>query len=58
MPTVLGHNFIAGARSALGEPQHKSLDATTGEALPYSFYQATDAEMDAAARAAKSAFSQ
>jgi NADP-dependent aldehyde dehydrogenase len=58
MPTVLGHNFIAGARSALGEPQHKSLDATTGEALPYSFYQATDAEIDAAALAAKSAFSE
>jgi NADP-dependent aldehyde dehydrogenase len=56
MPTVLGQNFIAGARSALGEPQHKSLDATTGEALPYSFYQATDAEIDAAALAAKEAF--
>lgn len=56
MPNVLGHNFIAGARSALGEPQHKSLDATTGEALPYSFYQATDAEIDAAALAAKDAF--
>ncbi|HEY0288870.1 MAG TPA: aldehyde dehydrogenase family protein, partial [Pseudomonas sp.] len=56
MPTVLGQNFIAGARSALGEPQHKSLDATTGEALPYSFYQATDAEIDAAALAAKDAF--
>jgi alpha-ketoglutaric semialdehyde dehydrogenase len=56
MPNVLGHNFIAGGRSALGEPQHKSLDATTGEALPYSFYQATDAEIDAAALAAKDAF--
>jgi NADP-dependent aldehyde dehydrogenase len=58
MPNVLGHNFIAGARSALGEPQHKSLDATTGEALPYSFYQATDAEIDAAALAAKGAFAE
>jgi alpha-ketoglutaric semialdehyde dehydrogenase len=56
MPTVLGQNFIAGTRSALGAPQHKSLDATTGEALPYEFYQATDAEINAAARAAQDAF--
>jgi alpha-ketoglutaric semialdehyde dehydrogenase len=56
MPTVLGHNFIAGARSALGQPLHKSLDATTGEALPYEFYQATDGEIDAAVSAADAAF--
>ncbi|WP_213880750.1 aldehyde dehydrogenase (NADP(+)) [Pseudomonas sp. dw_358] len=56
MPNVLGQNFIGGARSAQGKPQHKSLDATTGEALPYEFYQATDGEIDAAAKAAQSAF--
>jgi alpha-ketoglutaric semialdehyde dehydrogenase len=56
MPTVLGQNFIGGARSGLGEARHKSLDATTGEALPYTFHQATDAEIDAAASAAKEAF--
>ncbi|MFF7710855.1 aldehyde dehydrogenase family protein [Pseudomonas sp. NPDC007930] len=56
MPDVLGQNFVAGARSGQGEPKLKSLDASTGEALPYSFYQATKEEVDAAARAAEAAF--
>ncbi|GAB7529591.1 aldehyde dehydrogenase (NADP(+)) [Pseudomonas sp. 3A(2025)] len=56
MSTLLGHNFIGGARSALGQTQHQSLDATTGEALPYTFAQATDGEIDAAAKAAQGAF--
>ena len=58
MPTVLGQNFIGGARSGLGEARHKSLDATTGEALPYTFHQATDGEIDAAALSAKEAFAE
>lgn len=56
MPDVLGHNFINGARSALGESSLKSIDAASGEALPYSFCQATDAEVDAAAKAADAAY--
>ncbi|QLC73885.1 aldehyde dehydrogenase (NADP(+)) [Pseudomonas sp. LPB0260] len=56
MPATIGHNFIAGDRSAAGEVILQSLDATTGEALPYSFHQATEAEVDAAARAAAAAY--
>ena len=56
MPNILGQNFIAGGRSALGQTLQKSLDATTGEELPYGFHQATDGEIDAAAVAAKNAF--
>lgn len=56
MPATIGHNFIAGGRSAAGEVILQSLDATTGEALPYSFHQATAAEVDAAARAAEAAY--
>ena len=44
MSTVTGHNFIAGRRSAAGTTLLQSLDATTGEALPYHFYQATAEE--------------
>lgn len=58
MPNVLGQNFIAGARSGLGEAKHQSLDAATGEALPYRFHQATDAEIDASCQAAKTAFAE
>ncbi|NQD92093.1 aldehyde dehydrogenase (NADP(+)) [Pseudomonas sp. CrR25] len=56
MPATIGHNFIAGDRSAAGEVILQSLDATTGEALPCSFHQATEAEVDAAARAAEAAY--
>ncbi|VXB06624.1 Alpha-ketoglutaric semialdehyde dehydrogenase [Pseudomonas sp. 8AS] len=56
MPAITGHNFIAGGRSAAGSVTLQSLDATTGEALPYSFHQATEAEVDAAARAAAAAY--
>lgn len=56
MPAIIGHNFIAGGRSAAGEVILQSLDATTGEALPYSFHQATEAEVNAAARAAAAAY--
>jgi NADP-dependent aldehyde dehydrogenase len=56
MFTLLGENFIAGERSADGEQQLKSLDATTGQPLPYDFYQATESEVDRAALAAEAAF--
>jgi NADP-dependent aldehyde dehydrogenase len=58
MPEILGHNFIAGQRSAAGTQRLQSLDATTGEALPYSFAQATEAEVDQAAQAAAAAFAE
>ena len=56
MPDVLGQNFIAGTRSASGEPKLKSIDASTGEPLPFTFYQATEAEVDTAAKAAEAVF--
>ncbi|KPA94089.1 aldehyde dehydrogenase family protein, partial [Pseudomonas asplenii] len=58
MPEILGHNFIAGQRSAAGTQHLQSLDATTGEALPYTFVQATEAEVDQAAKAAAAAFAE
>ncbi|MCZ4320476.1 aldehyde dehydrogenase (NADP(+)) [Pseudomonas anguilliseptica] len=56
MPAITGHNFIAGGRSATGEIILQSFDASSGEALPYSFHQASEAEVDAAARAAEAAY--
>ncbi|MFJ4458283.1 aldehyde dehydrogenase (NADP(+)) [Pseudomonas sp. NPDC089392] len=56
MTRILGHNYIGGQRSALGEVRLKSLDAATGEELPGAFSQATAAEVDAAATAAANAF--
>lgn len=53
---ILGHNYIAGARSAAGNASLQTYDASTGEALPYAFSQATADEVDAAARAAAGAF--
>jgi len=53
---ILGHNYIGGQRSAQGDTRLHSLDASTGEALPGAFFQATEAEVDAAARAAAAAF--
>ncbi|MDP7695655.1 hypothetical protein, partial [Acinetobacter baumannii] len=35
---VIGHNFIGGSRSAQGTTLLKSIQATTGEALPRLFY--------------------
>ncbi|MBF3262872.1 aldehyde dehydrogenase (NADP(+)), partial [Pseudomonas aeruginosa] len=52
MTAILGHNFIGGARSAAGTFFLQSLDAASGEALPYRFVQATPEEVDAAAEAA------
>ena len=56
MTTLLGHNYIGGRRSANGTLQLQSLDATTGEPLPGTFFQATEAEVDAAANAAAAAY--
>ncbi|MGF0237996.1 aldehyde dehydrogenase (NADP(+)) [Rhodococcus sp. IEGM1300] len=53
---VSGHNFIGGARSALGETLLHSVDATTGEQIPGAFYQATLTEVDAAVHAAEAAY--
>ena len=40
---VIGHNFIGGSRSAQSSTLLKSVDATTGETLPYEFHHATGA---------------
>ncbi|MDE3735225.1 aldehyde dehydrogenase (NADP(+)) [Pseudomonas resinovorans] len=56
MSALLGLNYIGGTRSGAGEVLLHSLDATTGEALPGAFRQATAAEVDAAARAADAAY--
>ena len=56
MSEILGHNYIGGARSAAGSITLHSRDASTGEALPYSFMQATVEEVDAAAQAAAAAY--
>ncbi|MNQ54200.1 Alpha-ketoglutaric semialdehyde dehydrogenase [compost metagenome] len=56
MPEIIGHNYIGGARSAAGHITLHSHDATSGEALPYTFTQATLGEVDAAALAAAAAY--
>ncbi|MDG9759219.1 aldehyde dehydrogenase (NADP(+)) [Pseudomonas sediminis] len=56
MLSLTGHNYIGGERRAAGTVEHKSLDASSGEALPYTFIQATLEEVDAAAQAAAAAY--
>ncbi|MGF6318666.1 aldehyde dehydrogenase (NADP(+)) [Pseudomonas frederiksbergensis] len=56
MSQIIGHNYIGGARSAAGSITLHSHDASTGEALPFSFMQATVEEVDAAAQAAAVAY--
>ncbi|NQD91728.1 aldehyde dehydrogenase (NADP(+)) [Pseudomonas sp. CrR25] len=56
MPVISGQNFIGATRSALGDVRLYSLDAASGEALPYTFSQATAAEVDTAAEAAAAAY--
>ena len=53
---IIGHNFIAGSRSALGSKILHSVNATTGETLAYEFYQATEQEVNLACEAASQAF--
>lgn len=45
---ILGKNFIAGTRSGEGTITHESFNATTNEALPYTFWQATTEEVNTA----------
>ncbi|EXW38926.1 aldehyde dehydrogenase (NADP(+)), partial [Acinetobacter baumannii] len=54
--TIIGHNFIGGSRSAQGTTLLKSIQATTGEALPYEFHHATEQEINQACEAASQAF--
>ncbi|MEB0009800.1 aldehyde dehydrogenase (NADP(+)) [Pseudomonas sp. RTB3] len=56
MPEIIGHNYIGGARSAVGTITLQSHDASSGQALPYHFVQATPEEVDAAAQAASAAY--
>jgi len=56
MSQLLGHNYIGGSRSAAGTVKLQSVDASTGEALPGTFVQATPQEVDAAAKAAAAAY--
>jgi NADP-dependent aldehyde dehydrogenase len=56
MSSIIGLNYIAGARSGAGDIRLQSVDAQSGEPLPGFFVQATDAEVDAAAQAAASAY--
>lgn len=56
MSAILGHNYIAGARSAAGTQKLQSHDANSGEALPFEFVQATQDEVNAAAEAAAAAY--
>lgn len=53
---TIGHNFIAGTRSAAGDKVLKSLNASTGEALTFDFHQATEQEVNQAVEAAHTAF--
>jgi alpha-ketoglutaric semialdehyde dehydrogenase len=56
MTAILGHNYIAGTRSGAGDILLQSLDAQTGEPLPGTFSQATEAEVNDAAQAAAVAY--
>jgi NADP-dependent aldehyde dehydrogenase len=56
MLNLIGHNYIGGERRAAGSILLKSVDASTGEALPNVFIQATPVEIDAAAAAATAAY--
>jgi NADP-dependent aldehyde dehydrogenase len=56
MSMIIGHNYIGGQRSAAGKITVNSVDASTGDNLPYSFHQATLEEVDAAAKAAAVAY--
>ncbi|SFB51342.1 aldehyde dehydrogenase (NADP(+)) [Azotobacter beijerinckii] len=53
---IEGKNYIAGTRSSAGKVVVHSVDATTGEALSYDFFQATPEEVNAAAEAAAAAY--
>jgi len=54
--TLLGHNYIGGARSGKGDVKLLSIAAATGEAHAVPFLTATDAEVSAAVDAASAAY--
>ena len=56
MTRITGQIFIGGHRSGAGTVHLQSVDASTGEALPYHFIQATESEVNAAVSAASAAF--
>lgn len=56
MTRIIGLNYIGGQRLGAGGVQLQSFDATTDEALPGHFTQATQGEVDAAAKAAADAY--
>ncbi|WP_130930974.1 aldehyde dehydrogenase (NADP(+)) [Pseudomonas sp. Sample_24] len=56
MSDILGQQFIDGQRSALGRETLHSVDASSGQALPYVFHQATEQEVALAVAAATRAF--
>ncbi|MGA4320199.1 aldehyde dehydrogenase (NADP(+)) [Ectopseudomonas hydrolytica] len=56
MLSLTGHNYIGGERRAAGTTLLESIDASSGEALPYAFTQATPEEVDAAAQAAAATY--
>jgi len=56
MTSHAGQQFIGGVRRATGQATLQSIDARTGQALPEAFHQATEEEVDAAARAAAAAY--
>lgn len=53
---ISGQNYICGTRSAAGSITLQSVDASTGETLPYQFTQATQGEVNAAVEAAAAAY--
>ena len=53
---IIGKQFIDGRRSAESGITFSSYDAATGEALPYTFFKATEAEVLQASAAAGAAF--
>src|SRR5512138_989361 len=53
---IIGKQFIDGKRVAQSGDRFSSFDAASGEELPYTFFQATEAEIGLAAAAAARAF--
>ncbi|ROM97256.1 aldehyde dehydrogenase (NADP(+)) [Pseudomonas brassicacearum] len=56
MSAIIGHNFIGFGRSATSDQLLYSVDAHSGESLPYGFSQASAEEIDNAADFAASAY--
>ncbi|WP_025856492.1 aldehyde dehydrogenase (NADP(+)) [Pseudomonas sp. CHM02] len=56
MSDILGQQFIDGQRSALGQQPLQSIDARSGQPLPYVFLQADEREVQLAVEAATRAF--